>query len=144
MAPPMHPFSRRPLAKTLTPCRYALSNLKSLLFSTVLLSNLCYALSNCKSRSFSIALLSALWFAMSCYALLCRCQLVGVDTVHAHAPLYHCSTTTNPSEELALDSSIEHESYCVLPCLPNGIVLCYMSSLSAFVWMSPCFWDWCC
>jgi len=73
-----------------------------------------------RSQSFSTVLLSALWYVVSCYALPCHSQLVGIDIVHTHV----CSTTTNPSEELALDSGIEHESHCVLPCLPNGAVLC--------------------
>ena len=81
---------------------------------------------------FSIVLLVTLCYAMSCYALLCHSQLVGIDTVHTHAPLYHCSTTTNPSEELATDSGIEHESYCVLPCMPKGTVLCYHEISSCF------------
>ena len=30
------------------------------------------------------------------------------------APFYHASTTTNPLEEPATDSGIEHVSFCVL------------------------------
>ena len=72
---------------------------------------------------------------MSCHALLCHSQLVGIDIVHTHALLYHCSTTSN-SEECATDSGIEYESYCVLPCLPKGTVLCYhMHEISScFCW----------
>jgi len=30
------------------------------------------------------------------------------------APFYHASTTTNPLEEFATDSGIEHMSFCML------------------------------
>ena len=60
---------------------------------------------------------------MLCHAMLCHAtvNLWALTLFHTHV----CSTTTNPSEELALDSGIEHESHCMLPCLPNGTVLCH-------------------